>query len=47
MPAGAVPALPALWRNGVLAALPALAYPDDGIAARLALRFAPQAGAAS
>jgi tRNA(Ile)-lysidine synthase len=47
MPPGAVPALPALWRNGVLAALPALAYPDTGIAARLALGFAPQAGAAS
>jgi len=46
MPASIVPTLPALYRDGVLAAVPALAYPDPDLAARHALRFAPRAGAA-
>ncbi len=45
MPAGVVPTLPALWRKGVLAAVPALAYPDPRSAARHAVRCAPLAGA--
>lgn len=47
LPAGVVPTLPALCRNGVLAVVPALAYPDPSTAARHALRFAPWAGAAT
>ncbi|MGG5822665.1 tRNA lysidine(34) synthetase TilS [Falsiroseomonas sp. HW251] len=44
MPAGVAPTLPALLRNGELAVVPALAYPDATIAVCHALRFAPLAG---
>ena len=47
MPAGVVPTLPGLRRNGTLAAVPALAYPAIELAARHVLRFAPLAGAAT
>ena len=46
LPASVVPTLPALYSNGALAVLPALAYPHPDLAARHALRFAPRAGAA-
>ncbi len=44
IPAAVVPTLPALYRDGVLAAVPALAYPAPGIAGRHAFVFAPGAG---
>lgn len=44
LPGAVVPTLPALHRDGVLAVLPALAYPDALSAARWPLRFAPAAG---
>lgn len=45
LPGAVVPTLPALHCNGVLAVLPALAYPDAQTAARWPMRFAPVAGA--
>lgn len=47
IPAAVVPTLPALHRDGVLAAVPALAYPSQAIARRHAFVFAPGAGAPS
>jgi tRNA(Ile)-lysidine synthase len=47
LPGDVVPTLPALRREGTLAAIPALAYPEAEIAARHVLRFAPLAGAAA
>lgn len=46
LPAAALAALPALRhaRDGMLAAVPHLAYPDPEAAARFPLRFAPQGG---
>lgn len=44
IPAAVVPTLPALYRDGELAAVPALAYPAPGGAARHAFVFAPGAG---
>jgi tRNA(Ile)-lysidine synthase len=46
LPAAVVPTLPALHRNGMLAAVPALAYPSTEWAARHPLRFLPLAGPA-
>lgn len=45
IPAAVVPTLPALWRDGVLAVVPALAYPSAEAARRHTLVFAPGAGA--
>lgn len=45
IPAAVVPTLPALWRDGMLAVVPALAYPSVEAARRHALVFAPGAGA--
>lgn len=47
IPAAVVPTLPALRCNGVLAVLPALAYPMPKAASRHVLVFAPAAGAAA
>jgi hypothetical protein len=47
MPAAAVPALPALHRDGVLAAVPALAYPAAACANGMIFRFQPVGGAAT
>ena len=44
IPAAVVPTLPALHRNGVLAVLPALAYPSPDVACRHGFVFAPIAG---
>ena len=44
IPAAVVPTLPALHRNGVLAVLPALAYPLSDVADRHGFVFAPIAG---
>jgi len=44
LPASAVPGLPALHRNGTLAVVPALAYPDAATAAAYVIRFAPISG---
>jgi tRNA(Ile)-lysidine synthase len=44
IPAAIVPTLPALHRNGVLAVLPALAYPSSDVACRHGFVFAPIAG---
>jgi tRNA(Ile)-lysidine synthase len=44
IPAAVVPTLPALHRNGVLAVLPALAYPAPDVASRHGFVFAPIAG---
>lgn len=44
LPGAVVPTLPALHREGMLAVVPALAYPDRQTAARWPLRFAPVAG---
>lgn len=44
IPAAVVPTLPALHRNGVLAVLPALAYPSPDVAGRHGFVFAPIAG---
>jgi tRNA(Ile)-lysidine synthase len=44
IPAAVVPTLPALHRNGVLAVLPALAYPSTEVASRHGFVFAPVAG---
>ena len=44
IPAAVVPTLPALHRNGVLAVLPALAYPSPGVVGRHGFVFAPIAG---
>lgn len=44
IPAAVVPTLPALYRNGVLAVLPALAYPSADVACRHGFVFAPSAG---
>jgi hypothetical protein len=40
-----VPTLPALYRDGTLAVLPALSYPSSEAVRRHALVFAPGAGA--
>jgi tRNA(Ile)-lysidine synthase len=45
IPAAVAPTLPALWCDGVLAVVPALAYPSVEAARRHALVFAPGAGA--
>jgi hypothetical protein len=45
IPAAVVPTLPALYRDGTLAVLPALSYPSNEAARRHALVFAPGAGA--
>jgi tRNA(Ile)-lysidine synthase len=47
MPAGVAPTLPALWREGTLAALPALAYPARQDLVRIQPGFAPVAGSAT
>ena len=47
MPAPVIPTLPALYRDGVLASVPALAYPDPAFAASHVLRFASRTGAAN
>lgn len=39
--------LPAIWRNGVLVAVPPLDYPDPAVASRFTMLFAPVAGPAS
>jgi tRNA(Ile)-lysidine synthase len=44
IPASVVPTLPALHRDGVLAVLPALAYPSQEVAVRHGFVFAPVAG---
>jgi tRNA(Ile)-lysidine synthase len=44
IPAAVVPTLPALHRNGVLAMLPALAYPSPDVAFRHRFVFTPVAG---
>jgi tRNA(Ile)-lysidine synthase len=44
IPAAVVPTLPALHVNGVLAVLPALAYPSPHVASRHGFVFAPIAG---
>jgi tRNA(Ile)-lysidine synthase len=44
LPGAVVPTLPALHCDGVLAVVPALAYPNPQTAARWPLRFAPVAG---
>jgi tRNA(Ile)-lysidine synthase len=44
LPGAVVPTLPALHREGMLAVVPALAYPDSETAARWPLRFAPVSG---
>jgi tRNA(Ile)-lysidine synthase len=45
MPAPVVPTLPGLYLNGVLAEVPALAYPERRCHADCAFRFAPAGGA--
>jgi tRNA(Ile)-lysidine synthase len=47
LPGAVVPGLPALHREGVLAAVPALAYPDAQTASTWPMRFAPTAGPAA
>jgi tRNA(Ile)-lysidine synthase len=44
LPGAVVPTLPALHREGMLAVMPGLAYPDRQTAALWPLRFAPVAG---
>lgn len=44
IPAAVVPTLPALHRKGVLAVLPALAYPSMDVASRHGFVFVPSAG---
>ncbi len=46
LPAAVARTLPALWRDTVLVAVPALAYPSSDIRLGIRLRFAPLAGAA-
>ena len=45
IPAAVAPTLPALYRDGTLAVVPALSYPSEDAARRHALVFAPGAGA--
>jgi tRNA(Ile)-lysidine synthase len=47
IPPAVLPTLPAIYCNGVLAVVPALAYPSHEIAGRFLLRFAPAAGPAA
>lgn len=47
IPRAVLPVLPALHRNGMLAAVPALAYPSCEVAALHAVRCAPAGGAAT
>ncbi len=47
LPGAVVPGLPALHRDGVLAAVPALSYPSAQTASRWPIRFAPATGPAA
>jgi tRNA(Ile)-lysidine synthase len=47
LPATILATFPAIWRNGVLVAVPALLYPEPETCARFALVFAPAGGPVS